>query len=100
VNRSAKSPGSCTDRTRAGPLPGHCLRTPAEGPCECDLLLTCLKFLTPQATKDAPRLRARLAVEQQLIDDATARGWQREIEGHGLTKRRIERLLTDLDRQS
>jgi hypothetical protein len=48
---------------------GHCLRTPAEGPCECDLLLTCSKFLT---TSDyAPRLRARLAVEQQLIDDAT-----------------------------
>jgi site-specific recombinase XerD len=25
---------------------GHCLRTPAEGPCECDLVLTCSKFLT------------------------------------------------------
>lgn len=23
---------------------GHCLRTPAEGPCECDLVLTCSKF--------------------------------------------------------
>jgi integrase len=73
---------------------GHCLRTPAEGPCECDLVLTCSKFLT---TSDyAPRLRARLDVEQQLIDDATARGWQREIERHTATKTRIEQLLKDL----
>ena len=40
---------------------GHCLRLPAEGPCECDLVLTCSKFLT---TSDyAPRLRARLDTE-------------------------------------
>jgi hypothetical protein len=39
-------------------------------------VLTCSKFLT---TSDyAPRLRARLDVEQQLIDDATARGWPRD----------------------
>jgi hypothetical protein len=77
---------------------GHCLRTPAEGPCECDLVLTCSKFLT---TSDyAPRLRARLAVEQQLIDDATARGWQREIERHAATQRRIEHLLNDLGESS
>ncbi len=25
---------------------GHCLRLPAEGPCECDLALTCPNFLT------------------------------------------------------
>ena len=25
---------------------GHCLRLPAEGPCECDLVLNCPKFLT------------------------------------------------------
>jgi hypothetical protein len=73
---------------------GHCLRTPAEGPCECDLVLTCSKFLT---TSDyAPRLRARLEVEQQLIEDATARSWPREIERHEATKRRLERLLHDL----
>jgi len=43
---------------------GHCLRTPADGPCECDLMLTCSKFLT---TSDyAPRLLTRVAVEQQL----------------------------------
>jgi hypothetical protein len=74
---------------------GHCLRTPAEGPCECDLVLTCSKFLT---TSDyAPRLKARLAVEQQLIDDATTRGWQREIERQAATKNRIEQPLCDLD---
>jgi hypothetical protein len=73
---------------------GHCLRTPAEGPCECDLVLTCSKFLT---TSDyAPRLRARLGVEQQLIDDATARGWPREIERHKATRRRLKQLLHDL----
>lgn len=70
------------------------LRTPAEGPCECDLVLTCSKFLT---TSDyAPRLRARLEVEQQLIDDATSRGWLREIERHEASKRRLEKLLYDL----
>jgi SAM-dependent methyltransferase len=41
-------------------------------------------------------LHARLAVEQQLIDDATTRGWQREIERHTATRRRIEQLLNDL----
>ncbi len=73
---------------------GHCLRTPAEGPCECDLVLTCSKFLT---TSDyVLRLRARIEVEQQLIDDATARSWPREIERHEATKRRLEQLLHDL----
>jgi hypothetical protein len=34
---------------------GRCLRLPAEGPCECDLYLSCAKFVT---TRDyAPRLR-------------------------------------------
>ena len=44
---------------------GHCLRLPAEGPCECDLYLTCAKFVTTR--EYAPRLRARLDVEQQLV---------------------------------
>jgi hypothetical protein len=34
---------------------GHCLRLPAEGPCECDLFLSCAKFITTPAY--APRLR-------------------------------------------
>jgi integrase len=74
---------------------GHCLRTPAEGPCECDLVLTCSKFLT---TSDyAPRLRARMEVEDQLIADATARGWDREVERHQAARSRIEQLLQDLN---
>lgn len=36
---------------------GHCLRLPAEGPCECDLYLTCAKFVTTPTY--APRLRER-----------------------------------------
>ena len=39
-----------------------------------------------------------IAVEQQLIDDAIACGWQREIERHPVTKHRIEQLLVDLGR--
>ena len=30
---------------------GHCLRLPQEGPCECDLVLTCSKFLQPATTR-------------------------------------------------
>ncbi|MFD8788286.1 tyrosine-type recombinase/integrase [Kitasatospora sp. NPDC059599] len=57
---------------------GRCLRLPQEGPCECDLYLSCAKFVTtPQY---APRLRERLCTERQLITDARDRGWEREIE--------------------
>ena len=73
---------------------GHCLRLPQEGPCECDLVLSCSKFVT--TTDYTPRLRARLAVEQQLIHDATARGWVREIERHQATHARLELLLREL----
>jgi len=41
--------------------PGHCLRLPEEGPCECGLYLTCAKFVTPAY---ASRLRVRLCLEQ------------------------------------
>jgi hypothetical protein len=30
---------------------GHCLRLPQEGPCECDLYLTCAKFVTTPSTR-------------------------------------------------
>ncbi len=73
---------------------GHCLRTPAEGPCECDLVLSCSKFLT--RSDYAARLRARLEVERQLIEDTTTHGWQREIERHTATRSRLEQLLNDL----
>jgi integrase len=73
---------------------GHCLRLPQEGPCECDLYLTCTKFVTtPQY---APRLRERLCLEQQLADDATERGWDREADRHQRTADRISGLLGEL----
>lgn len=77
---------------------GHCLRLPQEGPCECDLVLNCSKFVT--SSDYAPRLRARLAVEQQLIDDATTRGWAREVERHQATRSRLEQLLRELGNQA
>jgi hypothetical protein len=74
---------------------GHCLRLPAEGPCECDLVLTCPKFLT---TSDyAPRLRARLDTEAELIADAQRRGWDREVVRHQATQRRLQQLLDELE---
>jgi integrase len=73
---------------------GHCLRLPAEGPCECDLYLRCSKFFT--TSEYAPRLRERLGREQQLIQDATERNWPREIERHEAISRRIRELLADL----
>jgi hypothetical protein len=73
---------------------GRCLRLPQEGPCECDLYLTCAKFVTTPAY--APRLRRRRRIEQELVADALARGWQREVERHQCTIRRLEQLLVDL----
>ena len=37
---------------------GHCLRTPAEGPCECDLVLTCSEFLTTSDYAPRPKVPA------------------------------------------
>jgi hypothetical protein len=73
---------------------GRCLRLPQEGPCECELYLTCAKFVT--TPEYAPRLRRRRRTEQELVEDAIARGWQREVERHQCTIRRLEQLLTDL----
>jgi integrase len=73
---------------------GRCLRLPDEGPCECDLYLSCAKFVT---TPDyAPRLRERLTTEEQLIADARERGWPREVERHQRIADRIRYLLTEL----
>lgn len=44
----------------------------------------------------APRLRHRRKVELDLIEDTSARGWQREVERHQCTIKRIEQLLVDL----
>lgn len=73
---------------------GRCLRTPQEGPCECDLYLTCAKFVT--TPEYAPRLRRRRRIEDELIEDALVHGWQREVERHQCTARRIEQLVADL----
>ena len=73
---------------------GHCLRLPDEGPCECELMLTCPKFLTTE--EYAPRLRARRERERQLIEDARSRGWAKEEERHTATRRRLTGLLEDL----
>ena len=73
---------------------GHCLRLPQEGPCECDLYLTCTKFVTTPAY--APRLRRRHRREQELVEDAKAHGWPREVERHQCTLKRLEHLLAEL----
>ncbi|AGP51961.1 hypothetical protein [Streptomyces rapamycinicus] len=43
-----------------------------------------------------PRLRSRLAREQQLAQDAIERGWPREVERHNAIADRIRGLLADL----
>ena len=104
--------GPCAEALRTGALPasdvdwlrsnffktelelGHCLRLPQEGPCECDLYLTCAKFVT--TPEYAPRLRERRTRELALIDDALARGWMREVERHRGIAARVERLLAEL----
>lgn len=73
---------------------GHCLRLPQEGPCECDLYLSCAKFVTSSAY--APRLRRRRALELALAEEATSRDWQREVERHRRIAARIEGLLCEL----
>jgi hypothetical protein len=73
---------------------GHCLRLPQEGPCECDLYLSCAKFVT--TPEYAPRLRRRRVRERELVEDAVSHGWQREVERHQCTIGRIEHLLSDL----
>lgn len=77
---------------------GRCLRLPQEGPCECDLALTCAKFVTtPQY---APRLTARRALELELVADAERRGWSHEAERHRNVVNRLDQLLCDLGTQS
>ena len=73
---------------------GHCLRLPAEGPCECDMYLTCAKFVTTPAY--VPRLRERWKLEMALAEDAQAHGWPNEQARHRSVADRITRLLTDL----
>lgn len=74
---------------------GRCLRLPQEGPCECDLYLTCSKFVTTPAYAD--RLRDRVAIEDELITDAESRGRTREAERHQRIRTRVIDLLTELN---
>lgn len=67
---------------------------PAEGPCECDLYLSCSRFVTTPAY--ASRLRERHELELTLAEDARERMWPHEVERHGAVARRIEQLLCDL----
>jgi integrase len=108
----ARIAGPLSDQLRTGAMPqasldwikanffrtelelGHCLRLPEEGPCECDLYLTCAKFVT--TPEYAPRLRARRVRELDMIEDALQQGWTREVERHQCTVRRIEELLLQL----
>lgn len=104
--------GPCAEALHAGALPesaidwlktnffktelelGHCLRLPQEGPCQCDLYLTCAKFVTTPAY--APRLRRRRRLELELVEDAAQRGWPREAERHTCTADHIAELLNEL----
>jgi hypothetical protein len=52
------------------------------------------KFVT--TPEYAPRLRARLEVEQQLVQDADDRGWTREVERHTSIGRRLQGLFAEL----
>src|SRR5229473_1114675 len=108
----AELAGPLAEQLRAGTLPeesvewlktnffktelelGHCLRLPQEGPCECDLYLTCAKFVTTR--EYAPRLRRRRQVELTLAADAETRGWPREVERHQATAVRLMQLLAEL----
>lgn len=73
---------------------GHCLRLPEEGPCECDLYLSCPRFVTTHVY--ASRLRERHGVELRLADDARSRDWPREAERHCAVAARIKGLLADM----
>jgi integrase len=73
---------------------GHCLRLPAEGPCECDLFLSCAKFITTPAY--IPRLQERHKVETGLARRASDRSWTREAERHQAVAQRIASLLHEL----
>jgi hypothetical protein len=70
---------------------GHCLRLPAEGPCECDLLLELLALCD-----DAGLCAAAARAAQAGADARRRRAWPREVGRHCGIARRIEQLLGDL----
>jgi hypothetical protein len=56
--------------------------------------MNCAKFVTTR--QYAPRLGARRGREMELIADAEAHAWLREVERHGCTLQRLEQLLAEL----
>ena len=44
----------------------------------------------------APRLRARRLKELELVEDAISNGWEREVERHRCTIKRIDQLLLEM----
>lgn len=74
---------------------GHCLRLPQEGPCECDLYLSCSKFVT--SSEYLPRLRDAAVTQARLIEDAQDHGWLREVERHQRRLSKIHQLISDLE---
>ncbi len=86
-HRSAGASASTSARTD---LPAAARRRP----CECDLYLSCAKFVT--TPHYANRLRRRHQLEQTLTDDARTRGWDREVQRHQGIAARIHTLLTNL----
>lgn len=70
---------------------GHCLRLPSEGPCECDLYLSCSRFVRMPAY--AARLRERHRLELSLAQDARERTWPREVERHCAIDRAAHRTV-------
>ena len=70
---------------------------------ELDLVMPVINQITcpfQRAALHAPRLKARLDIEQQLVQDAAERGWTREAERHTAFARRLSGLLTDLGEQA
>ena len=51
----------------------------------------------PHHQRLRPPPHERVAVEEELINDATSRGWDREVERHTAVRDRIQALLVQLD---
>jgi integrase len=73
---------------------GNCIRLPEEGPCECELYLTCTKFFTTPA--HAPRLRGKYEAEMRLVREAATNGWSRMAENAQAKAKVVHELLNDL----
>lgn len=73
---------------------GNCIRLPEEGPCECELYLTCVKFFATPA--HAARLRGKFESGTRLVREALANGWGRMAENAQSKAQIVYELLEDL----